>query len=178
MSKKNDKRKRNLAREKANAKTTIVPILAAVVFLVLGAVGLIRNGRYLEEYETSGDIRTVEAMVTDTKLKEDTVGDRTWYASLRYEVDGETYHGSTTLYTHSVRVGENVTVEVYERPDGSYAIPEITDASDLAVKNILNYVALAVGTVLMIASVVYLAAAVRKIREIEGRIRPDEQENA
>ena len=178
MSRKNDKRKRNLEREKANAKTTIVPILAAVVFLVLGAVGLVRNGAYLKEYEGSGDIRTVEARVTDTKLKDDTVGDRTWYASLSFEVDGKTYHDAATLYTHSVRVGENVTVEVYERPNGSYAIPEIKDSSDLALKNILNYIALAVGAVLMTASVIYLAAAVRKIREIEARIRPDEQDNA
>ncbi len=178
MSRKNDKRKRNLEREKANAKTALVPMAAAVVFLALGAAGFIRNSAVLREYETSGDIRRVEAAVTDTKLTDDTPGDRAWFTHLRYEVDGESYRDTATLYTHAVNVGETVTVEVYRRPNGDYAVPDITDSSQLAAKNIINIISLAAGAVLMTAGAVFLAGSVRKIRELESKIRPDEQDNA
>ena len=178
MSRKNDKRKRNLEREKANAKTALVPIAAAVVFLALGAAGFIRNSAALREYETSGDIRRVEAAVTDTKLTDDTPGDRAWFTHLSYEVDGETYRDTATLYTHAVNVGETVTVEVYRRPNGDYAVPDITDSSQLAARNILNIISLAAGAVLMTAGVSVLALSLKKIRELESKIRPDEGDNA
>lgn len=177
MSRKNEKRKRNLEREKANARTAIVPIAAAVVFLLLGVLGFVQNSRYLKEYETSGDIRKVEAAVTDTKRRDDSTGERSWYTHLQYEVDGKSYRDTATLYTHAVNVGETVTVEVYQRPNGAYAIPEIRDASELAAKNILNCISLAAGAVLMTASVVFLVLAVRKIKEIESKIRSAETEN-
>ena len=178
MSKKNEKRKRNLEREKANARTAIVPMIAAIVFLALGAIGFFRNSGALKEYEASADIRVVEAAVTDTKCTDNTVGDRTWYTHLRYEVDGRTYNDTATLHTHSVNVGERVDVEVYQRPNGEYAIPEITNSSELAAENILNILSLAVGAVLMAASVVWLASSLRKIKALESKIQPDEKENA
>ena len=176
MSRKNERRKRNLEKEKANAKATILPIAAALVFLVLGIVGLIRNSGYLKEYEQSEDIRRVAATVTDTKCTDDTVGERTWFTHLQYEVDGERFGGTETLYRHTVRVGESVDIEVYRRPNGKYAIPAVRDASDLAVKNIPSFVSLAAGGVLLAASAVYLALTLKKIREIRGKIQPDEDE--
>ena len=177
MSRKNEKRKRNLEREKANAKSTIIPIAAAAVFLVLGIVGLIRNGGYLKEYEQSADIRRVEATVTDTKCTDDTAGERAWFTHLQYEVDGQRFNGTETLYTHTVRVGETVEIEVYRKPNGKYAIPAVRDASELAVKNILNFVSLAAGGVLLTASAVYLALTLKKIRETEEKIRRAEKDS-
>ena len=71
-----------------------------------------------------------------------------------------------------------MTVEVYRRPNGDYAVPDITDSLQLAARNILNIISLAAGAVLMTAGAVFLAGSVRKIRELESKIRPDEGDNA
>ena len=71
MSKKNDRRKRTLEKEKTTAKAAIITLAVAAVSLVLGIVGLIRNSSRLREYENAEDTRRVEATVTDTKLKND-----------------------------------------------------------------------------------------------------------
>ena len=72
--------------------------------------------------------------------------------------------------------GESVGIEVYKRPDGKYAIPEITNASELAVKNILNFISLAAGAVLGAASGVTLALTVKKIRALEAGIKSGDKD--
>ena len=176
MSKKNDRRKRALEKEKTTAKAAIITLAVAAVFLVLGIVGLIQNSSRLREYENAEDTRRVEATVTDTKLKNDQAGEREWYTRVKYEVDGEEYRGAITLYKNSVKVGDTVKVEVYQRPNGKYVIPEITDTGELTSKNIVNYIALAAGAVLLAAAVTVLVSSARKIREVQAKIQSAEKE--
>ena len=177
MSKKNDKRKRNLEREKKHAKEAFWLIVPAVIFLILGVVGLIQNGNYLKEYEESEDIRTVEAVITDSKLKDDTAGERTWYAHLEYEIDGKTYNDGIYLFTWEADVGDKVKVEVYKRPNGKYVIPDVHDSGSLAIENIWMYISLVVGAGLMLGGMILLVPALRKMKEIKSKIQPDNQGN-
>lgn len=177
MSKKNEKRKRNLEREKTHAKEAFIPIVAALFFLVLGVAGLISNSDSLNEYEKSDDIRQVEAVVTDAKISQYDAEGRMWFVHLKYDVDGTEYYDTKTIDTYDIEVGETIKTEVYKTSDGKYAISEITDSWSLTLKNVLFYISIVVGAVLMTAGVVVLMTSLKRIKELQAKIQPDDTGN-
>ncbi len=96
-------------------------LLAAALFAA-GVYGVVSSRIASREYKNSDDIRRVTAVVQYTKdTSNDDADYYKYWAKLSFDVDGRTYKGSQTFY-RELRVGDEVTVEVYRTSDGRYKL--------------------------------------------------------
>ena len=157
MSKKEEKR---LERRKKAVKAMIIPYVFGLAMVILGIWGLAGNSSDLKDYQNSDDVRTVPATVTYAALRdEQTILDNkpvmVWDAQVSFTVDGKEYSGDIFRYTE-LKAGDEVSIEVYHSKDGTYKIPTVKTETGKGLSNILMYVALGVGAVVIAGATFYL----------------------
>lgn len=134
----------------------IVTFIISLVFLFLGIFGTASSRNAANEYNNSTDIRNVPAEITYVEYKskkdeDDATISRYWQATFTYTVDGEEYKGKKK-FNSMVSEGEIIEIEVYKNSNGVYKIYEDPSVLDY----VLYYAALIVGSVLFIASIVFI----------------------
>lgn len=168
MSKRSERKRRKAERRSKTIRESVFVLALGLIFLAAGIYGLHTTGRTLREYQQSPDVRTVEAQVVSVEIHDDPAKDENsgrpqyvWDATLEFIVDDSPAYTGTKRYYQEVAAGQTVRTEVYLRPDGTYAIPEVTDNTSSFVTNIPMYAALAAGGLLSVAAAVVLAGALR-----------------
>ena len=81
----------------------VIAPAAALIFLVLGIIGLVNHRSRYNDYKDSDDVRKVDAVITYVEVKS-RKGDYDkkvyyWKADVDYEVNGEEYSGTTEFST-------------------------------------------------------------------------------
>lgn len=159
------KEARRAERRKKAVKTALIPLVFGLVMLGLGIFGLLRNNRDLREYQNSADRREVEASVTYVEIKQDKplpneLPEYYWDADLVFTVDGKEYKDEIRRYSE-LKQGDKLTVEVYQTGSGEYRIPTVKTETGNTLSNLLMYAAIAVGGVILLASLFYLFSELR-----------------
>ena len=149
MSKKSD---RQLAKLKANLRTTILLIAIGVIFLTLGITGLVLNNNAFSSYRLSlddGTVLEVDGTITYAEKKTrsaDGKATTVYDVKYGYTVDGVDYTGKRRVASE-VQVGDPVSVEVY-RAGNTYREPTIRTEGELKAANLYPIVALVLGVAL------------------------------
>ena len=170
MSKKSD---RQLAKLKANLRTTILVFAIGVIFLTLGITGLVLNHNAFSSYQTSlddGTVLEVDGTVTYIDKKTRTVdGKATTVYDVKYgySVDGVDYTGKRRVAS-SVQVGDPVSVEVY-RAGNTYREPTIRTEGELKAANLYPIVALVLGVALAGMGVVVGLGDLKELFKLKNR---------
>ena len=145
-------------RKKIN-KYDIIILLIGIGLMAVGIVGIVIGINTLEDYNSSTDIRTVDAVIETIERSEKVIGEKskgnnklmvdninTFLETLHkmkvsFVVDGETYRGryDVTTYSdsperdqfyHQLKKGDTVSVEVYKSGNGEYKIEDMPTPID------------------------------------------------
>lgn len=125
-------------KEKKDIKMTIFIMVAGVVLIVAGVIGIVTSRIDSREYKSSTDIRKISAVIVDfsTQDDKDDSGDvkyTTYKFKVSYVIDGKTYKGKfeervwssdySKKYAYDkLRKGDTVDVEIYKTSKGDYKI--------------------------------------------------------
>ena len=169
MSRRSDRKARQREKRAEALRNAAIALVFGLVMLGLGAFGLSSTLIQLRDYQNSPDVRTVEAEVTAVDARRDQTKDVTgglpeyyYHANLSFTVgDSPTYTGEAD-FSRQLNDGDTVRVEVYQKPDGSYAIPRVTDKEEALLANIPPILALGVGAIVTLAAVVVGIGELRK----------------
>ena len=169
MSRRSDRKARQREKRAEALRNTAIALVFGLVMLGLGAFGLLSNLSQLRDYENSPDVRTVEAEVTAVDAHRDKTKDVTggmpeyyYHANLEFSVDGSPTYTGEADFSQQLNDGDTVRVEVYQRPDGSYAVSRITDKEKALLASIPTLIALGAGAIVTLAAVVVGIGGLRK----------------
>ena len=172
MSKRAERKRKQAEQRASSIRDALLVLVFGLVLLGLGIFGMHSNGRELREYQGSSDIRTVEAKVVSVAVHDDPTQDEetgglpryVWDATLEFRVDDGPTYTDIKQYDHEVFVGDTVKVKVFQRSDGTYALPLITNSTGGFLSNIPMIIAMVVGGFIALAAAVVLIDAVRGTR--------------
>ena len=152
------KEERKREKRRKTVRDALIVFAAALFFIVLGIIGIVRTNNALKEYQESDDVRTVTAGVTYAAIRsvtEDGIKTNVWDADLVYEVDGKTYTAKLT-FGSEVKAGDVRNIEVYRASEGVYLPAEIKTEEDSSFVKFLYHVSLVVGILLACAATVVI----------------------
>lgn len=169
MSKRAERKRKKAEQRSKTIRDAALVLVFGLVLLGLGIFGIRSNGRELREYQGSSDIRTVEAMIVSVSVHDDPTQDEetgglpryVWDATLEFRVDDSPAYTDFMQFDHEVAVGDMVKVKVFQRSDGTYALPLITNSTGSFLSNIPMIIAMVVGGFIALAATVVLIDAIR-----------------
>lgn len=171
MSRKAERRLRQRGKLKSEIRVAAIVALLGVVFLALGAVGLIQNFREYSDYLHAEEILTVSAEITaaEPRTKKDETGSpyTVYDVQLKYSADGKDYTGKTRLYEPAAK-GDTREIEVYRTAGGDCRIPEITSRELLFTRNLIPLIGALAGAFLAAAGGTVAISGKRSLKKLNG----------
>ncbi|MBQ3708071.1 MAG: DUF3592 domain-containing protein [Clostridia bacterium] len=169
MSKRADRKNRKREKIRESIRNSVIAAVIGIVFLALGIVGIVGNGRKYSAYRDSPDRQTVEAEITyaEPKTRKDETGKayEVCDVKLQYTADGREYNGKTRLY-HRAQKGDTEEIEVYRTAQGEYRIPVITTREELLLHDVIPLISVVVGALLAVIGGVMIVSDTRELRRL------------